>query len=157
MKLATKLKTALTAFGAVTLLGACENFEFLHEKELKEQGFTQEQAEVGAAEGLRKLFSEEEELESGKTSYKLQYGGISDEDVLFTVKSIRIDLEKMLKLYDRKYHLLSSNLFTIIKAVGYFDEAETSEMPKMIHPAPWQQVKNFLSQESLRLACKYLD
>ena len=100
MKLATKLKTALTAFGAVTLLGACENFEFLHEKELKEQGFTQEQAEVGAAEGLRKLFSEEEELESGKTSYKLQYGGISDEDVLFTVKSIRTDLEKMLDVHD---------------------------------------------------------
>ena len=76
---------------------------------------------------------------------------------LFELIHQGIDLEKMLKLYDRKYHLLSSNLFTIIKAVGYFDEAETSEMPKMIHPAPWQQVKNFLSQESLRLARKYLD
>lgn len=67
-----------------------------------------------------------------------------------------ISLEKMLNVYDRKYHLLSSNLFTLIKAVGYFDEAENSLMPKMIHPVSWQQVKNFLGQESLRLARKHL-
>lgn len=62
-----------------------------------------------------------------------------------------INLEKMFKIYDRKYHLLSSNLFTLIKAVGYFDEAENSQMPKMIRPVSWLQIKNFLSRESLRL------
>lgn len=67
-----------------------------------------------------------------------------------------ISLEKMLKIYNRKYHLLSDNLFTLIKAVGYFDEAENSQMPKMIHPVSWLQVKNFLSQESLRLGRKHL-
>lgn len=67
-----------------------------------------------------------------------------------------INLEKMFKIYDRKYRLLSSNLFTLIKAVGYFDEAESTKMPKMVHPISWQQVKIFLSQESLRLAKKYL-
>lgn len=67
-----------------------------------------------------------------------------------------INLEKMFKIYDRKYHLLSSNLFTLIKTVGYFDEAENSQMPKMIHPVSWPQVKNFLSQESFRLGRKYL-
>ena len=67
-----------------------------------------------------------------------------------------VSLEKMLKIYDRKYHLLSSNLFTLIKAVGYFDEAENTDMPQMIRSVSWDQIKIFLAQESLRLARKHL-
>jgi len=75
---------------------------------------------------------------------------------LFEIIHQGISFENMFKFYDRKYHLLSSNLFTLIKAIGYFDETETSQMPQMIKPVSWEQVKNFLASESLRLARKHL-
>lgn len=92
----------------------------------------------------------------------MKLGAISDRGAkkdyvdMFELIHQGISLEKMFRIYNRKYHPLSSNLFTLIKAVGYFDEAENSQMPKMIRPISWQQVKNFLSQESLRLARKRL-
>lgn len=93
-------RNLLTALGLTTFLTACDSFEALHEQRLKEAGFRQEQAEVGAAMGLRGVFSEDEELEGGNTKHTLHYGGISDEDVLFTVQEIRQDLEEMLDVHD---------------------------------------------------------
>jgi hypothetical protein len=67
-----------------------------------------------------------------------------------------LSLEQMLDFYDQKYALLEQNVFGIIKSLNYFDDAENTEMPRMIVPISWAEVKRFFSAESIRLAKKYL-
>lgn len=68
-----------------------------------------------------------------------------------------ITLEMMLKIYDKKYVRLSENLYSLITALQYFDDAKAEEMPKMIKAVHWDEVKNFFTGESRRLAKKYLE
>jgi hypothetical protein len=68
-----------------------------------------------------------------------------------------LSLEQMLDFYDQKYALLEQNVFGIIKSLNYFDDAENTEMPRMIVPISWLEVKRFFSAESIRLAKKYLE
>ncbi len=67
-----------------------------------------------------------------------------------------LSLEIMLDLYEKKYGTLASNQFSLIKSVGYFDDAEDDEMPKMIFPVTWDRVKTFFTSESIRLGKKFL-
>lgn len=68
----------------------------------------------------------------------------------------RFSLEKMFGWYQKKFGVLGNNLYTLIKALGYFEDAESDTMPKMIHHASWDQAKKFLAAESLRLARRLL-
>jgi Nucleotidyl transferase AbiEii toxin, Type IV TA system len=68
-----------------------------------------------------------------------------------------LSLEQILDFYDKKYALLEQNVFGIIKSLNYFDDAENTEMPRMIAPISWSEVKRFFSSESIRLAKKYLE
>jgi len=61
----------------------------------------------------------------------------------------------MFEFYDEKYHLLSSNLLTLLKALSYFDDAEKSEMPEMLKKASWEEVKNFFKKEVVKVAKKW--
>lgn len=65
-------------------------------------------------------------------------------------------LEELITWYDHKYDELSNNIYTIVKALGYFDDAEADKMPEMLIAVEWEQVKAFLLAESLRLGKKYL-
>lgn len=65
-------------------------------------------------------------------------------------------LEDIFKLYDQKYHTFETNKFSIIKSLGYFDDAEGSNMPRMIKKVSWEKVKDFFAEESMRLAKKYI-
>ena len=62
-----------------------------------------------------------------------------------------ISLETMFTLYEQKYHVLESNQLTLTIALQYFDEADKTEMPHMIHPISWDEVKQFFAKESIRL------
>ena len=66
------------------------------------------------------------------------------------------NLENILKQYDKKYHVLAENLYSIIRSLQYFDDAESSQMPKMIRDVSWSEVMKFISAETIRLAKKYL-
>lgn len=65
-------------------------------------------------------------------------------------------LDDIFTLYDQKYHTFEINEFSIIKSLGYFDDAEASDMPQMIEKVRWEQVKDFFAEESMKLAKKYL-
>lgn len=65
--------------------------------------------------------------------------------------------EKLFGLYDKKYHLLEANRFSLLKALGYLDEAEGTTMPEMLKPMTWDEVKTFFSSESIRLGRKYIE
>ena len=58
--------------------------------------------------------------------------------------------------YQKKYNLLKENQYSIIRSLQYFDDAEDSEMPKMIKPVSWEEVKDFFAKETVQLARKYI-
>lgn len=75
---------------------------------------------------------------------------------LFMLTKHGISVDIMLKLYNQKFQALDSNLFSLLRALNYFDEADTTEMPQMLIPLDWEEVKQFFIAESMRLAKKYL-
>ena len=75
-------------------------------------------------------------------------------DVYFICWKIR--LENVLKLYNKKYGKLASNLIHILKSLVYFKDAEEEPMPKMLKPCKWNGVKIFFEQEVKKLADKFV-
>lgn len=70
---------------------------------------------------------------------------------LYTLIKQGVPFNTMFALYEQKYHLLDSNRFTLIQALQYFDEADQTEMPKMTTSVSWDEVKQFLTKELIRL------
>lgn len=91
------LTNALLATSLATGIGACSNFENNLENRLMDEGFTKEQAEVGAAVALRRAFTEKTDKEDGTATYSLTLAGIKDEDILEVVDSVHDDLVDTLK------------------------------------------------------------
>lgn len=75
---------------------------------------------------------------------------------LFELVRNGLEVEKTFSFYENKYGKLGNNIYSIIKSLQYFDDAEKSEMPRMIKMVSWERVKDFFAQESLRLGKKYL-
>lgn len=61
--------------------------------------------------------------------------------------SQQIELADMLKLYDRKFKTLASNMVHILKSLVFFQDADTNEMPKMLKNADWREVKIFFADK----------
>lgn len=76
-------------------------------------------------------------------------------DLYFICKT-NIRLEEVLKFYDKKYGKLASNLIHIKKSLVYFEDAEDQEMPKMLMPCKWEEVKGFFEKEVKKIATKAL-
>ena len=73
------------------------------------------------------------------------------------VLSHRHTFDEMFAWYEEKFGVLGNNLYVIIKALNYFDDAENDTMPEMVVSLTWDQVKEYLSSEAIRLARKYLE
>jgi len=67
-------------------------------------------------------------------------------DLYFICKN-KINLDEILKLYDKKYGKLASNLIHIEKSLLYFIDAEDQAMPKMLKSCRWEEVKRFFEKE----------
>ncbi|OGK08331.1 hypothetical protein A2767_07480 [Candidatus Roizmanbacteria bacterium RIFCSPHIGHO2_01_FULL_35_10] len=76
-------------------------------------------------------------------------------DLYFLAKKC-FPFEKMFGFYDKKYQKLSSNLFTLIKSLQFYYDADNKEMPEMIEKVEWEEVKKFMQKEVVRLANKYI-
>ena len=68
-------------------------------------------------------------------------------DVYFICSQKKLSLTYILKLYDKKYKKLKTNLLHIYKSLVYFTDAEKEEMPKMLKPVSWQRIKDFFENE----------
>lgn len=75
---------------------------------------------------------------------------------MFELVKAGFSIEKIFSFYEKKYGKLSNNIFSIIKSLQYFDDAENSDMPQMIKKITWGEVKDFFAKESMRLAKKYI-
>lgn len=75
---------------------------------------------------------------------------------LYTIAT-KYPIDQMFVWYEQKFGNLGNNLYVLIKALGYFDDAESDEMPLLTAPLSWEDVKQFFLSESLRLGKKYLE
>lgn len=68
-------------------------------------------------------------------------------DYYFLLK--RYSLKELIELYQQKYS--DAQLFTSIKSLSYFDDAESDPMPDMIVPVDWDEVKSTIRNEVAKL------
>ena len=97
-----------------------------------------------------------EDIAAMKLVAIMDWGTKKDFIDLYEIINQGRNLENILKQYDKKYHVLAENLYSIIRSLQYFDDAESSQMPKMIRDVSWSEVMKFISAETIRLAKKYL-
>lgn len=71
-------------------------------------------------------------------------------DLYFLAKGF--SFEQMLKFYDQKYRVLKDHFYIILRSMDYFDEAEMDDMPKMLTPVSWEEVKKFFQTQVIKLA-----
>lgn len=71
-------------------------------------------------------------------------------DLYFLAKEF--SLEEMLKFYDQKYGVLDQHLYSIIRSLDYFADAEIDPNPQMLIPVSWEEVKNFFKEKAMNLA-----
>lgn len=65
-------------------------------------------------------------------------------------------LETMLDFYNQKFGVLDEKLYSILKGLDYFVDADMEEMPKMLISIDWDEVKAFFHRQSQLLAQKTL-
>lgn len=70
-------------------------------------------------------------------------------DLYFLAK--KFSLAKLFEYYQEKYHNLQERELMFKKALTYFDEADKDEMPNMLVPINWRQVKKWLVEEVRKL------
>ena len=70
-------------------------------------------------------------------------------DIFFIAKFI--PLPALFDLFERKYANVNYNLLHVKKSLAFFDEAEGENMPGMLLPANWQEVKRFFLTEAATL------
>lgn len=65
--------------------------------------------------------------------------------------SKEFSLENILNFYNEKYGVLEENMYSILKGLNYFVEADKDVMPEMLIPIHWEEVKEFFQKETRRL------
>ncbi len=76
-------------------------------------------------------------------------------DVYFLSKTYT--LEDMLGFYQKKYGVLENHLYTILRSLDYFEDAEQEkQMPKMLAALNWKEIKEYFRKETHRLTEKKL-
>lgn len=71
-------------------------------------------------------------------------------DLFFLAKEF--SLEQMLKYYDQKYGVLKDHLYIILRSMIYFADANRDDMPEMLLPVSWEEVKKFFQKQTVKLA-----
>ncbi len=64
-------------------------------------------------------------------------------DLYFLLQSY--SLENMLNLYTKKY--ADGSVFLVLKSLSYFDDADKDELPFMLKPIKWKNVKTLILNE----------
>ena len=76
-------------------------------------------------------------------------------DVYFLSKNYT--LEEMLGFYQKKYSVLEDHLYSILRSLDYFEDAEQEkQMPRMLTNVAWEEVKEYFRKETNKLTEKKL-
>jgi predicted nucleotidyltransferase component of viral defense system len=68
-------------------------------------------------------------------------------DIYFLLK--KYSLKELLAFYNKKYPNGSS--FLVLKSLNYFEDAEQQEMPLMLVPVDWQEIKTKIIEQTLSI------
>ncbi len=71
-------------------------------------------------------------------------------DLYFLSK--KYSLDEILEFYNQKYGDLEDKIYHLVRSFDYFDDAEVDDLPQMLIPVSWEEVKEFFHRESMRLA-----
>lgn len=77
-------------------------------------------------------------------------------DLYVITHNTRWPLDKSVKHFQKKYTKLDLNIAHALKSLIYFQDADEDEMPEMILPIKWQDVKNYFRSEVQRIGKKLL-
>ncbi len=78
-------------------------------------------------------------------------------DLYFIVEVTKqILLEDVFQLYDKKFAVLQQNKLHLLKALIYFNDAETDHMPDMLQPVSWKDTRKFFQDRVKKLSKKFL-
>ncbi|MEK7451182.1 MAG: nucleotidyl transferase AbiEii/AbiGii toxin family protein [Patescibacteria group bacterium] len=76
-------------------------------------------------------------------------------DVYFLSK--KYTLEEMLGFYQKKYAVLEDHLYSILRSLDYFEDAEQEkQMPQMLASVAWEEIKEYFRKETNKLTEKKL-
>ena len=70
---------------------------------------------------------------------------------LFFICQNGYHLKELLDVYGRRYKNLATTKVHIMKSLIYFDDAESDEMPEMLKPCKWEDVKEYFEREVKKL------
>lgn len=74
-------------------------------------------------------------------------------DVYFLAK--KYTLSQMIDFYQKKYTASEDNLYTVLRSLDYFEDAEQeSQMPNMLIDVEWGKVKEYFQEETRQLIKK---
>lgn len=71
-------------------------------------------------------------------------------DLFFICK--QFELSYLLKLFEKKFQKLNVPVWHVIKSLIYFEDAEKNDLPKMLQPVDWEEVKEFFQRQVKKLA-----
>lgn len=66
----------------------------------------------------------------------------------------QVSIDDLLPLLKKKY--VTYEIYHLVRSLGYFEDAEKQEMPKMFWDIKWQEIKKYFEKEVKKLAKKYL-
>ncbi|PIY68720.1 hypothetical protein COY90_04440 [Candidatus Roizmanbacteria bacterium CG_4_10_14_0_8_um_filter_39_9] len=97
-----------------------------------------------------------EDIAAMKLSAVMDRGTKKDFIDLYFLSIKGVSVGKGFEYYETKYKALANNVYSLVKALAYFDDAEKMGMPDMIVKIDWEEIKEFFRKEAVSLAEKYL-
>lgn len=97
-----------------------------------------------------------EDISAMKIAAIMDRGTVKDFIDVYFLNKMGITLDQCLGFYNKKYKALANNIYSIIRSLTYFDDADLKEMPEMIEKIDWEEIKKFFEKETVRIAKKYL-
>lgn len=71
-------------------------------------------------------------------------------DLFFICK--QFELSYLLKLFEKKFEKLNVPVWHVIKSLMYFEDAEKNDLPEMLQPVDWEEVKQYFQAQVKQLA-----
>ncbi|MCG2692158.1 nucleotidyl transferase AbiEii/AbiGii toxin family protein, partial [Microgenomates group bacterium] len=64
----------------------------------------------------------------------------------------QFELKYLLKLFEKKFQKLNVPIWHVIKSLIYYEDAEKNDLPKMLVPVDWEEVKQYFQVQVKQLA-----
>lgn len=71
---------------------------------------------------------------------------------LWAILQSGLDLKKLFELFEKKYSGIQYNKTHLFRSLVYFEDAEKDEMPQMLIPVLWEEVKTFLEIKTKKIS-----